>query len=195
MVGADRIDAGTIELFGRPVAIKSPRHALRLGIGLVPEDRKRQGLFLNRSVAFNITISNLQQTLDRGVISRRTEKRVVSSFVESLRIKPPNPWVRTRNLSGGNQQKCVLAKKLNARCRVLLVDEPTRGIDVGAKREIYKLFSDLTTKEQLAIVMVSSELPEVLGCCDRILVMKAGRIAAEFSRQDASEQAIMRFAA
>jgi ribose transport system ATP-binding protein len=194
IVGADRIDAGTIELFGKPVAIRSPRQALRLGIGLVPEDRKRQGLFLNRSVSFNITISNLRQMLDRGVISHRTEKRLVTGFVESLRIKAPSPWVRTRNLSGGNQQKCVLAKKLNARCRVLLVDEPTRGIDVGAKREIYKLFSDLTA-EGLTIVMVSSELPEVLGCCDRILVMKAGRIAAEFSRQDASEQAIMRFAA
>jgi ribose transport system ATP-binding protein len=194
IVGADRIDAGTIELFGKPVAIRSPRQALRLGIGLVPEDRKRQGLFLNRSVSFNITISNLRQMLDRGVISHRTEKRLVAGFVESLRINAHGPWVRTRNLSGGNQQKCVLAKKLNARCRVLLVDEPTRGIDVGAKREIYKLFSDLTT-EGITIVMVSSELPEVLGCCDRILVMKAGRIAAEFSRQDASEQAIMRFAA
>jgi ribose transport system ATP-binding protein len=106
----------------------------------------------------------------------------------------PNAWVKARNLSGGNQQKCVLAKKLNACCRVLLVDEPTRGIDIGAKREIYRLFSQLTA-EQLAIIMVSSELPEVLGCCDRILVMKAGRIAAELSRQDASEQTIMRFAA
>ena len=195
MVGADRIDAGTLEVFGKPVAIKSPRHALRLGIGLMPEDRKHQGLFLNRSAAFNITISNLRQTLSWGLISRGIEKRLVSSFVASLRIKVPNPWVRTRNLSGGNQQKCVLAKKLNAHCRVLLVDEPTRGIDVAAKAEIYKLFSDLTTKRRLAIVMVSSELSEVLGCCDRILVMKAGRIVAEFSRQDASEQAIMRFAA
>jgi ribose transport system ATP-binding protein len=194
IVGADRIEKGTIEFFGRPVSIRSPRQALRLGIGLVPEDRKRQGLFLNRSVAFNITISNLRQTLHRGFISRRVENRVVTDFISSLRIKTPNPWVRARNLSGGNQQKCVLAKKLNARCQVLLVDEPTRGIDVGAKREIYKLFSQLTA-EQLAIIMVSSELPEVLGCCDRILVMKTGRIAAEFSRQDASEQAIMRFAA
>ncbi|HTD15374.1 MAG TPA: sugar ABC transporter ATP-binding protein [Chthoniobacterales bacterium] len=194
IVGADRIERGTIELFGKSVSIRSPRQALGLGIGLVPEDRKRQGLFLNRSVAFNITISNLRQTLDRGVISRKVENRVVTDFISSLRIKTPSAWVRARNLSGGNQQKCVLAKKLNARCKVLLVDEPTRGIDVGAKREIYKLFSQLTA-ERLAIIMVSSELPEVLGCCDRILVMKAGRIAAEFSRKDASEQAIMRFAA
>ena len=194
IVGADRIERGSIELFGKPVSIRSPRQALRLGIGLVPEDRKRQGLFLNRSVAFNITISNLRQTLERGVISRKVENRVVTDFIGSLKIKTPSAWVRARNLSGGNQQKCVLAKKLNARCKVLLVDEPTRGIDVGAKREIYKLFSQLTA-ERLAIIMVSSELPEVLGCCDRILVMKAGKIAAEFSRKDASEQAIMRFAA
>jgi ribose transport system ATP-binding protein len=120
---------------------------------------------------------------------------LVSNLVDSLRIKAPNPSVSTRNLSGGNQQKCVLAKQLNAHCRVLFVDEPTRGIDVGAKAEVYNLFSELTTKAQLAIVMVSSELPEVLGCCDRILVMKAGRIVAEFSRQNASEHAIMRFAA
>jgi ribose transport system ATP-binding protein len=194
LVGADPIDAGTVEFFGKPVAIKSPRHALRLGVGLVPEDRKRQGLFLSRSVAFNITISNLREALARGLVSRRIERRVVSSFVENLRIKAPNPWVRIRNLSGGNQQKCVLAKQLNAHCRVLLVDEPTRGIDVAAKAEIYNLFSGLTTRGQLAIVMVSSELPELLGCCDRILVMKAGRIVAEFCREDASEQAIMRFA-
>jgi ribose transport system ATP-binding protein len=195
LVGADPIDAGTVEIFGKRVFVRSPRHALRLGLGLVPEDRKRQGLFLNRSVAFNITISNLKHTLRHGLVSPGAEKRVVGGFVNGLRIKTPSLQVRAQNLSGGNQQKCVLAKKLNARCRILLVDEPTRGIDVGAKREIYKLFSELTSEKQLAIIMVSSELPEVLGCCDRILVMKEGKITAEFSRKNASEQAIMSFAA
>jgi ribose transport system ATP-binding protein len=194
IVGADPIDAGSIEVFGKPVAIRSARQALRLGIGLVPEDRKNQGLFLIHSVAFNVTISNIRRSLRSGVISQSKEKALVGDYIKGLRIKTPNAVARVRNLSGGNQQKCVLAKQMNAQCRVLLVDEPTRGIDVGAKREIYQLFSDLIEKEKLAIVMVSSELPEVLGCCDRILVMRQGRITAEFARQDASEEMIMRFA-
>jgi ribose transport system ATP-binding protein len=194
IVGADPIDAGSIEVFGKPVAIRSARQALRLGIGLVPEDRKNQGLFLIHSVAFNVTISNIRRSLRSGFISQSKEKALVGDYIKGLRIKTPNAVARVRNLSGGNQQKCVLAKQMNAQCRVLLVDEPTRGIDVGAKREIYQLFSDLIEKEKLAIVMVSSELPEVLGCCDRILVMRQGRITAEFARQDASEEMIMRFA-
>ncbi|HEY2422802.1 MAG TPA: sugar ABC transporter ATP-binding protein [Chthoniobacterales bacterium] len=192
--GADRIDAGSIEVFGKPVTIRSPQHALRLGIGLVPEDRKNQGLFLMHSVAFNITISNLRRSLRNGVISEAVERPLVEGYIKGLRIKTPNARARVRNLSGGNQQKCVLSKKLNAQCRVLLVDEPTRGIDVGAKREIYQLFNDLIEKEKLAIIMVSSELPEVLGCSDRILVMRQGKITAKFVRKDASEEAIMRFA-
>jgi ribose transport system ATP-binding protein len=194
IIGADPIDAGSIEVFGKPVSIRSVRHALRLGIGLVPEDRKNQGLFLIHSVAFNLTISNIRRSLRNGFINQSIEKALVGDYIKGLRIKTPNPLARVRNLSGGNQQKCVLAKQINAQCRVLLVDEPTRGIDVGAKREIYQLFSDLIEKEKLAIVMVSSELPEVLGCCDRILVMRQGRITAEFARQDASEEMIMRFA-
>jgi ribose transport system ATP-binding protein len=194
IIGADPIDAGIIEVFGKPVSIRSARQALRLGVGLVPEDRKNQGLFLIHSVAFNVTISNIRRSLRSGFISQSTEKALVGDYIKGLRIKTPNAVARVRNLSGGNQQKCVLAKQMNAQCRVLLVDEPTRGIDVGAKREIYQLFSDLIEKEKLAIVMVSSELPEVLGCCDRILVMRQGRITAEFARQDASEEMIMRFA-
>lgn len=194
IIGADPIDAGSIEVFGKLVAIRSARQALRLGIGLVPEDRKNQGLFLIHSVAFNVTISNIRRSLRSGFISQSMEKAIVGDYIRGLRIKTPNALARVRNLSGGNQQKCVLAKQMNAQCRVLLVDEPTRGIDVGAKREIYQLFSDLIEKEKLAIVMVSSELPEVLGCCDRILVMRQGRITAEFARKDASEEMIMRFA-
>ena len=194
IIGADPIDAGCIEVFGKPVSIHSARQALRLGIGLVPEDRKNQGLFLIHSVAFNITIANIGRTLSGGVIRQSRERGLVSDYLKGLRIKTPSALARVRNLSGGNQQKCVLAKQMNAQCRILLIDEPTRGIDVGAKREIYQLFSDLVEKEKLAIVMVSSELPEVLGCCDRILVMRQGTITAEFARKDASEEAIMRFA-
>jgi ribose transport system ATP-binding protein len=194
IIGADPIDAGWIEVFGKPVSIHSARQALRLGIGLVPEDRKNQGLFLIHSVAFNITIANIGRTLSGGVIRQSRERGLVSDYLKGLRIKTPSALARVRNLSGGNQQKCVLAKQMNAQSRILLIDEPTRGIDVGAKREIYQLFSDLVEKEKLAIVMVSSELPEVLGCCDRILVMRQGTITAEFARKDASEEAIMRFA-
>jgi ribose transport system ATP-binding protein len=194
IIGADPIDGGLVEYCGKPVSIRSPRQALRLGIGLVPEDRKQQGLFLSQSVAFNVTISNIRNSLRGGFINQRKEKSSVERFVKSLQIKTPTLQARVSNLSGGNQQKCVLAKKLNANCRVLLVDEPTRGIDVGAKREIYQLFFDLLQTAGMAIVIVSSELPEVLRCSDRILVMRQGRIAAEFDRKDASEEAIMRFA-
>jgi ribose transport system ATP-binding protein len=194
IIGADPIDGGLVEYCGKPVSIRSPRQALRLGIGLVPEDRKQQGLFLSQSVAFNVTISNIRNSLRGGFINQRKEKSSVERFVKSLQIKTPTLQARVSNLSGGNQQKCVLAKKLNANCRVLLVDEPTRGIDVGAKREIYQLFFDLLQTAGMAIVIVSSELPEVLRCSDRILVMRQGRIAAEFDRKDASEEAIMRLA-
>ena len=194
IIGADPLDAGLIEVLGKPVTIRSPRQALRLGIGLVPEDRKNQGLFLIHSVAFNVTISNLRRSLRHGVINQHAERPLVEHHIKGLRIKTPNARARVRNLSGGNQQKCVLAKQLNAQCRVLLVDEPTRGIDVGAKREIYQLFADLIEKEKLAIIMVSSELSEVLGCSDRILVMRQGMVTAEFARKDASEEGIMRFA-
>jgi ribose transport system ATP-binding protein len=194
IIGADPVDGGLVEYCGQPVSIRSPRQALRLGIGLVPEDRKQQGLFLSQSVAFNVTISNIRNSLRGGFINQAKEKSSVQRLVKSLQIKTPTLQVRVTNLSGGNQQKCVLAKKLNANCRLLLVDEPTRGIDVGAKREIYQLFFDLLQREGMAIVIVSSELPEVLRCSDRILVMRQGRIAAEFDRKEASEEAIMRFA-
>ena len=194
IAGADETDAGKIEFFGAPVKIRSPRHALRLGIGLVPEDRKNQGLFLGHSVGFNITISNLAPTLRGGFIRHEAERQIAQTYVHDLRVKTPSVQTRVRNLSGGNQQKCVLAKMLNAQCRVLLIDEPTRGIDVGAKREIYQLLYDLMQARRLAIVMVSSELPEVLGCCDRILVMKGGQITAQLPRAEANEEILMRHA-
>ena len=149
---------------------------------------------MSQSVAFNVTISNIRNSLRGGFINQAKEKSSVQRLVKSLQIKTPTLQVRVTNLSGGNQQKCVLANKLNANCRLLLVDEPTRGIDVGARREIYQLFFDLLQREGMAIVIVSSELPEVLRCSDRILVMRQGRIAAEFDRKEASEEAIMRFA-
>ena len=188
--GADPIDEGVVEVFGTPVTIPSPRHAIALGIGLLTEDRKADGLLLKQSVAVNVTIPRLAGVAPRGVIRGPTERDVVERFIERLSIRTPGMGYRVSNLSGGNQQKVIFAKWLYAECRILLIDEPTRGVDVGAKREIYDLLADLATRG-VAIVAVSSELPEILAISDRILVMREGRITAELNRADATEERIM----
>jgi ribose transport system ATP-binding protein len=188
--GADPVDAGQVEVFGRPVRIRSPRDAIALGIGLLTEDRKADGFMLRQSVAFNTTITRLAAVTRRGVVSRRRERRVVAEHIRRLAVRTPGPDAPVRNLSGGNQQKVILAKWLHTRCRILLVDEPTRGVDVGAKREIWQLLADLAASG-VAIVMVSSELPEILAVSDRVLVMREGRVTAELSRAEASEETIM----
>jgi ribose transport system ATP-binding protein len=189
--GADPIDSGEIVLDGTSTVIGSPKIALRRGIGLLPEDRKTEGLFLNQPVAFNITISSLRAIIRKFLISRRREARLVKRFLESMRIKTPSGETKIMNLSGGNQQKCSLARQLAAGTRILLADEPTRGVDVAAKREIYELFAELTTRDRNSVIMVSSELPEILGLCDRIIVMQDGRIAATLDGRSATEEAIM----
>ncbi|HUG46941.1 MAG TPA: sugar ABC transporter ATP-binding protein [Candidatus Limnocylindria bacterium] len=191
--GADRIDGGQLRVFGRPVSIRSPREAIALGIGLLTEDRKADGLLLEQSVAFNITITRLGAVVRRGVIQPRRERRTVGDFVQRLAIRTPGIRSRVRNLSGGNQQKAIFAKWLHAESRILLIDEPTRGVDVGAKREIWQLLSDLAARGT-AIVMVSSELPEILAVSDRVLVMREGRITAELPRGEATEERIMHLA-
>ena len=191
--GADRIDDGEVEVNGKPVRILSPRDAIRHGIGLLTEDRKADGLMLAQSVAFNVTISRLDDVAPGGIIRTPRERRVVADYVRRLGIRPPGIRSLVRNLSGGNQQKAILAKWLHAESRILLIDEPTRGVDVGAKREIWQLLSDLAARG-VAIVMVSSELPEILAVSDRILVMREGVITAELSRGDATEERIMHFA-
>jgi ribose transport system ATP-binding protein len=188
--GADPIDAGQVELFGDPVRIRSPRDAIDLGIGLLTEDRKADGLLLSRSVAFNTTIARLADIERYGILRPILERTIVQGYIDRLRNRTPGPTFRVRNLSGGNQQKVIFSKWLQAECRVLLVDEPTRGVDVGAKREIYQLLRDLTARA-VAIVMVSSELPEILGMSDRVVVMREGRVAATLDRADASEETIM----
>jgi ribose transport system ATP-binding protein len=188
--GADPLDAGTIEVDGAPVRIRSPRDAIALGIGLLTEDRKADGLLRIQSVATNITISRMADVAPRGVIDRRLERRSVMGHIGRLSIRTPGPGAPVRNLSGGNQQKVIFAKWLHARCRILLIDEPTRGVDVGAKREIYALLRDLAATG-VGIVMVSSELPEVLGMSDRILVMREGRITAVLDAAEATEERIM----
>ena len=188
--GADPVDAGTVRVFGREVTISSPREAIALGVGLLTEDRKADGLLLLQGVGTNITISRLHEVAPWGVIRSLQERRIVAGFIDRLAIRTPGASTRVRNLSGGNQQKVIFAKWLNARCRILLIDEPTRGVDVGAKREIYALLRDLAARGT-AIVMVSSELPEVIGVSDRIVVMREGRIAVTLDAREATEERVM----
>ena len=192
--GADSIDAGEVRVFGDPVRIASPHDAIALGIGLLTEDRKADGLFLQQTVATNVTATRLKAIAPRGVLDPRRERKIVGEYIKRLSIRTSGPAARARSLSGGNQQKVIFAKWLHAECRILLIDEPTRGVDVGAKREIYQLLRDLADRG-VAIVMVSSELPEIIGMSDRILVMREGRVSAELTREAASEERIMHHAA
>ncbi len=191
--GADPITSGSIELFGKPVQIRSPQEAIRQGIGLVTEDRKQQGLVLGMAVRENNTLAHLDALSTLGFIRRGEERQVAEKYRTDLAIKTPSIEQTVQNLSGGNQQKVVLAKWLFTGSKVLLFDEPTRGIDVGAKSEIYKLMNELAA-EGVAIVMISSELPEILGMSDRILVMHEGRITGELARAEATQEKIMHLA-
>jgi ABC-type sugar transport system ATPase subunit len=178
--GADRKESGTVELDGRILDIRSPRDAIRSGIALLTEDRKAQGLVLGQSVRDNFALPNLERFSFLGFVRRRAEGRALARHIEGLRIRAASADQPARNLSGGNQQKVVLAKWLERNCEVLLFDEPTRGIDVGAKVEIYRLINDLAAAGK-AILLISSELPEVLGMSDRILVMHEGRLTGEIA--------------
>jgi ribose transport system ATP-binding protein len=191
--GADPVDGGEIELYGKPVRIRSPEEAIRHGIGLVTEDRKAHGLVLGMSVRENITLANLSAVSAYGFIQTTCEREVARKYVNELSIKTPTIEQTVQNLSGGNQQKIVLAKWLFTNSKVLIFDEPTRGIDVGAKMEIYQLIHALS-RRGVAIMMISSELPEILAMSDRILVMHEGRIVGEFSRQEATQEKIMHLA-
>jgi D-xylose transport system ATP-binding protein len=185
---------GRVLLNGKPVSIKSPQDAIRSGMGLVTEDRKRYGLVLEASVAHNITLAGLDKVCGAmSIINTHLEQKICGEQIESLRIKTPTAETVVNTLSGGNQQKVVLAKCLLTEPRVLFLDEPTRGIDVGAKTEIYQIMNQLAASG-VAIVMVSSELPEVLGMSDRILVMREGRIAGALHRSDATQEKIMSLA-
>jgi ribose transport system ATP-binding protein len=188
--GADPHDEGRILIHGRPVPIASPADAIRNHIALVPEDRKRQGILPSLSVKANITLSALPQFSRWGVLDVRRERARAQELVSSLRIAVPNleRWVHF--LSGGNQQKVVIAKWMITKADVFLFDEPTRGIDVGAKVDVYQLMGELV-RRGAAIVMISSELPDILGMSDRILVMHEGRVSGEFTSADATEEKIL----
>jgi ABC-type sugar transport system ATPase subunit len=193
LFGADRPTAGEMTLFGKPYQPKSPRDAISHGVALVTEDRKRQGLLLKLQVYFNTTVSGLDRLTTYGVLRLKDEQTLVKKWIQNLRIKTPSPEFMVVNMSGGNQQKVILARWLSLGIKVFILDEPTRGIDVGSKAEIYQIMSDLAA-EGVAIVMISSELPEVLGMSDRVMVMREGRIVKELDRAHASEELVMQYA-
>ena len=185
---------GDIYINGEKVEINTPSDAIKNGIGLVSEDRKRYGLILEQTVMTNTTLASINQVCDwGGIINSNKEYLNSSQYVKELRIKTPTLYTKVNNLSGGNQQKVVLAKWLMTKPKILFLDEPTRGIDVGAKYEIYNIMNELV-RQDVAIVMVSSELPEILGMSDRILVMCEGSIKAEFDYRDATQEKIMYYA-
>mgnify|MGYP000558605097 CR=1 FL=1 len=192
--GATRPAAGNIRVDGQTVRVAAPRDALRAGIVLCPEDRKKEAVFSIRSVLENINISARRRRAGLGLmIDGRWERRNADEKVRQLAIRTPALEQPVSHLSGGNQQKVVLARGLSLPVRVLLLDEPTRGIDVGAKRELYAIMYELA-RRGLAILVVSSELPEVLGVSDRVLVMRAGRVAGELSRAAATPEGVLRLA-
>ncbi|NLH16829.1 MAG: sugar ABC transporter ATP-binding protein [Phycisphaerae bacterium] len=189
--GADPIDSGTIYLHGsdKPARIRSPRDAVRQGIALLTEDRKQQGLFLPRSIRYNISLPRLESVSRAGIVNRFRERKVCDEFVQSLSIRCSGLEQPVGQLSGGNQQKVVIAKWLLRDCEILIFDEPTRGIDVGAKFEVYRLLSDLAARGK-AVLFISSDLKELTAVCDRIAVLSAGRLTATFTAPHYSEQAI-----
>ena len=181
---------GRIELDGQPIRFAHPEEAVGSGVALVTEDRKRLGLFANFHVAANMTLVGLPEVAAAGFFSPRAERERASEAAQRLRVKAPALTAPINALSGGNQQKAILARWLMRRPRVLLLDDPTRGVDVGAKGEIYDLISQLAA-DGVAVLMTSSELPELLAVCHRILVLCEGRLTAEFPREEATEAGIM----
>ncbi len=184
---------GTIHLNQRKLIPQNPREAIKAGIGLVPEDRKKQGLILEMEVGENMSLASLDRDQKRGFLNRLKEREIASEMIGQMRIKTPSNQQVVQFLSGGNQQKVVLGKWLAMKPCLLLLDEPTRGIDVGAKQEIYGLMEELA-QHGVAVLFVSSEMEEILGMSDRTLVMHEGRLAGELSREELSEETVMKLA-
>ncbi|RCW60343.1 sugar ABC transporter ATP-binding protein [Halanaerobium sp. ST460_2HS_T2] len=192
--GADEIDAGEIYIHGKKVNIDSPSKSVEVGIGYLSEDRKRYGLALGRDVATNIVLANMNEYMNKfGFMKENKIKKFAQNQVQQLNIKTPNLKQDVKNLSGGNQQKVVIGKWLDKDSEILIFDEPTRGIDVGAKNEIYKLLNNLV-EEGKSIIMISSELPEILRMSHRVLVMCEGRLTGELGIEEATKEKIMKFA-
>ncbi len=188
--GADPTASGEIFLEGKKVHVRNTSHAIGVGIGLIPEDRKQHGILAEMTVKQNISFSAYRNINTFGLIRGREEERIASDFKKKLNIKTPDLNRKVKNLSGGNQQKVVLSKWLATQCKILIFDEPTRGIDVGAKQEIYGLIKGLA-EEGRGIMLISSELPELLGMCDRIIVMHEGEVTGSFMKGEATQDKIL----
>ena len=192
--GADRILQGEIYIRGEKTKIQSPEDAIKHGIALIPEDRKQQGLFLNMSVKDNISFVYASKiTNGLGIINRKKEEEICGEQIEKLTVKTPSMHQFVKNLSGGNQQKVILGKWLLMNCDIIIFDEPTRGIDVGAKQEIYELIDELA-RQGKAVILISSELPELMGMSDRIIVMAEGRISGELEKSEINQEKILELA-
>ncbi|CAM4180969.1 MAG: sugar ABC transporter ATP-binding protein [Paenibacillus macerans] len=192
--GAYRHNRGRIYLNGGEVSFKNCSQAIAKGIAMVPEDRKDQGLVLENSVGFNLTLTNLDQLMgSRFLISEKKRSEQIGKYVSGLNIKTASADIEVSSLSGGNQQKVVIAKWLATNPQLLILDEPTRGVDVGAKSEIYAIINRLAN-EGLAIIMVSSDLPEIINMCDSVCVMRSGKLVAQLNREELSQENIMRYA-
>ena len=190
IIGVLRKTAGVLKMDGKTIHIRSPRDAIRHRIGYLPEDRKAEGLLLEKTLLENVTISCMEKYKRLLFLQRKKQEDDVTAFVDKLRIKTPGIGREVKFLSGGNQQKVVFSKWLCAESRFYIFDEPTRGIDVGAKSEMYQIINELA-EQGAAILVISSELPEIIGICDRVLVMHEGRISGELSRQEATQENIM----
>ena len=191
--GAEPYDSGEVMIDGKPLAAKTPYHAIQHGLGLVPEDRRQEGLVTKLSIKGNISLPQLPALSSLGIINPRAETRLAQEYVERLDVRTPSLEQQVMYLSGGNQQRVILAKWLAMGSKVLILDEPTHGIDVGAKASIHALMCDLA-RQGVGILMISSEMPEILGMSDRILVMHRGRITGEFTPEEATKEKLMRAA-
>ncbi|MCZ2260666.1 sugar ABC transporter ATP-binding protein [Sporosarcina sp. G11-34] len=193
LFGYRKLNKGNLLLDGKPVKIKNPQQAIKLGFGYVTEDRKSEGLIVDFSVKENLSLTNFQKVSNNGVLNSRNEKELYDSMVERLGVRVSGPEQAAKSLSGGNQQKVVIAKWLGIEPEVLILDEPTRGVDVGAKKEIYTIINELAERG-VAILMISSELPEIIGMADRVLVMHEGNLMAELSKDEMTQEKIMHYA-
>jgi ribose transport system ATP-binding protein len=193
LFGVKPKSSGSVYLNGKEIACKIPRDAIDKEIALVPEDRKKQGVLLGVNIRENIVIPILNKISKLSVINKKSERAVVDKYVRELMIKTPSVEQAAKNLSGGNQQKVVLAKWLSTLPELIILDEPTRGIDVGAKYEIYKLINALAEKGK-AVMMISSEMPELIGLSDRIMVISEGSSAAILEKDEFSQETIMKYA-
>ncbi|MDO4522802.1 MAG: sugar ABC transporter ATP-binding protein [Eubacteriales bacterium] len=193
LFGAEKVDSGDFYLWGKRLKIKSPQDAIKYGIGLIPEDRKKQGLLLKLPVRYNISFANFQGIKGKLGLDLRKDYEISQKYIASLAIKTPSSEQAAGQLSGGNQQKVVLAKWLFKNSDILIFDEPTRGIDVGAKQEIYKLMVDLVERGKV-LIMISSDMSELIGMSDRIIIMHEGKITGNLKKEDFTQEKILSFA-